>query len=471
VSFTTIPPTYDALDVPSGGGGSGGSDTTPIGVHEEFMPANGTATVTCSQTPDSVLVVSRNGVVQSIVDGNYSIASGVITFSTPFDGTERVTVDYTSGVASVALWYTGVGTPIAELGKAGDMYLESDGDVWARNGTWAVTATNILGPTGNTGPQGAVGPTGPTGPTGATGPQGVVGDTGPAGPTGAQGPTGSTGPVGPTGPQGAQGAQGAVGAQGPVGPVGPQGIPGPQGISGGQGAQGPQGVPGNTGPQGIQGVPGPQGDEGPMGPQGAGYTLRGSVQFESNLPAQPQPVGDAYVVLSTGHLWVSDGNAWTDIGQFLGPEGPQGPPGQTGAQGPAGATGAQGVPGATGAQGSPGAPGAVGPQGPMGPQGPPGDPFGRELMAIGAIVHWRPTPNTYDRYDLCKPAVVLGSLDAQHVSLMLYVLGTRGGPSPFLDAVRPGVGDGQWHYVSECPYDMAMLSATQQQRQLVLGGV
>jgi hypothetical protein len=178
-----------------------------------------------------------------------------------------------------------------------------------------------------------------------------------------------------------------------------------------------------------------------------------------------------YVVLSTGHLWISDGNAWTDLGQFLGPVGPQGPPGIQGIQGTKGDTGVQGVPGATGAQGAPGTPGVPGPQGPQGPMGPPGDPGSGPSAGIGAIVHWRPPPATYDRYGLCKPAVVLGAWDSQLTILSLHVLGTRGGLSPFLDEVRSGNADGQWHYIQNCPHGVqirALPSAFQQ--VLVLGG-
>jgi len=43
------------------------------------------------------MFVSRNGVVQSQTDGHYSYAGQVFTFTTAFDGTERVEVGYVAG--------------------------------------------------------------------------------------------------------------------------------------------------------------------------------------------------------------------------------------------------------------------------------------------------------------------------------------------------------------------------------------
>jgi len=45
------------------------------------------------------LIVARGGVVQSQVDGHYSISGATLTFSTPFDGTERVIVSYQTGTS------------------------------------------------------------------------------------------------------------------------------------------------------------------------------------------------------------------------------------------------------------------------------------------------------------------------------------------------------------------------------------
>lgn len=215
---------------------------------------------------------------------------------------------------------------------------------------------------------------------------------------------------------------------------------------------GPQGAAGPQGPQGIQGVPGAQGPMGPQGPAGTGLNIQGSVNTAANLPAQPQPLNDAYITLDTGHIWVSDGSTWNDVGPFVGPTGPQGAPGPAGVQGPMGAQGPQGVPGPSGAPGATGPTGAPGPEGPRGPKGDPGDPYGTPTLAIGAIVHWRPWDMTPHHYGLCKPAVVLGVWDEYHNELALYVLGIPGGPAPMIDRCYTGHGPGQWHYISDCPH-------------------
>jgi len=46
--------------------------------------------------PSTVVFVSRNGVVQSHADGHWSNSGQVFTFTTAFDGTERVVVAYIS---------------------------------------------------------------------------------------------------------------------------------------------------------------------------------------------------------------------------------------------------------------------------------------------------------------------------------------------------------------------------------------
>jgi hypothetical protein len=112
--------------------------------------------------------------------------------------------------------------------------------------------------------------------------------------------------------------------------------------------------------------------------------------------------------------------------------------------------------GAQGEQGPVGPQGPTGPQGPRGPQGPPGNPYGSPLLAIGAIVHWRPEWDTYDRYGFCKPAVVLFVPDEYNNILALRVLGTDGGPDPFFDRVPTGYNSGQWHFIVDCPYSMSV---------------
>jgi hypothetical protein len=74
------------------------------------------------------------------------------------------------------------------------------------------------------------------------------------------------------------------------------------------------------------------------------------------------------------------------------------------------------------------------------------------VLAIGSIVHWRPASNTYDRYGFCKPAVVLWVADDANNLLVMQVLGTLGGLAPIVDRVPTGHGNGQWHFISDCPY-------------------
>lgn len=278
---------------------------------------------------------------------------------------------------------------------------------------------------------------GDVGATGATGPQGATGATGPTGATGAQGP------VGPVGPQGPVGITGNVGPAGPEGAVGP---PGPQGTAG---MDGPQGANGPTGPQGVQG---PAGPTGPQGPAGLGLNVKGTVPTYTALPPQPQPANDAYTVVDTGHMYTSNGTQWVDTGLVRGPAGPAG---VDGAQGPAGAQGPQGVPGADGQQGIQG---PVGPQGPDGPQGPAGDPFGTPTLAIGVIVHWR-APVHLNGYGLCKPAIVTEVLDINRGILNAVVLGSVGSPVLLYDHIPTGVFEGQWHFISDCPYPMGLQTA------------
>lgn len=199
---------------------------------------------------------------------------------------------------------------------------------------------------------------------------------------GEQGPAGEPGQIGPAGPAG------PVGPQGPEGPVGPsiqlQGtvatasaLP-PSGVSGDAWLTADTGHlwvwddawhdagPFPVGPQGPQGIQGPQGVQGIEGPVGASIVLKGTVVNVGNLPAAGNKKGDAYLVSSTGHVFVWSGTAWVDGGAMQGPPGPQGIQGPTGPHGPPGSPGITGLPGATGPAGTPGAPGAPGTPGAAG---------------------------------------------------------------------------------------------------------
>ena len=241
--------------------------------------------------------------------------------------------------------------------------------------------------------------------------------------------------------------------------MGPQGSPGAAGPAGPQGETGAQGVPGPAGPVGPEG---PQGPTGPQGAAGTGINVKGTVPDAASLPSSGNTAGDAWVTANDSHLhvWSAPSGPWADLGPIQGPAGPTGPEGP---MGPAGAQGPQGIPGPVGpqgAQGVPGPAGPMGPQGPQGPQGPPGNPYGSPLLAVGAVVHWRPERSTHDRYGFCKPAIVLWVPDEYNNILALNVLGTQGSPQPFLqDRVPTGYDAGEWHFISNCPYSMSTPSS------------
>jgi len=85
---------------PQGVMGTPGATST--GAHEEFVPLAGATSVNLSTPAIILLFVSRGGVVQSFVDGNYSLTNNgnTVTFSEPFNGTERVIISY--GAATLA---------------------------------------------------------------------------------------------------------------------------------------------------------------------------------------------------------------------------------------------------------------------------------------------------------------------------------------------------------------------------------
>lgn len=90
---------------------------------------------------------------------------------------------------------------------------------------------------------------------------------------------------------------------------------------------GPPGPAGSQGPPGQQGSQGIQGIQGPQGPAGIGINVKGTVPNSGSLPTTGNQPNDAYTALDTGHMWVWNGTAWTDIGPIQGPIGPAGPTG------------------------------------------------------------------------------------------------------------------------------------------------
>lgn len=97
-----------------GGVGPAGPPGPTAGMHEEFMPPNAATVIALAQDPTIVLTVARGGIIQSQVDGNYSISGRNITFTDSFDGTERVVVAYISNsyVPPAAIVQPGVDTTL-----------------------------------------------------------------------------------------------------------------------------------------------------------------------------------------------------------------------------------------------------------------------------------------------------------------------------------------------------------------------
>jgi hypothetical protein len=89
---------------------------------------------------------------------------------------------------------------------------------------------------------------------------------------------------------------------------------------------------------GETGYTGSQGDigyTGSQGPAGTGIRLLGSVNTSQDLPSDGTLLvpGDAYITADTGRLWVWNGSAWSDVGQFTGDIGPVGYTGSRGLDG------------------------------------------------------------------------------------------------------------------------------------------
>lgn len=59
-----------------------------------------------------------------------------------------------------------------------------------------------------------------------------------------------------------------------------------------------RGIGGPTGPAGVAGP------TGPTGPQGTGINIKGAVATVQDLPTTGNQPGDAYIVTSTGELYV-----------------------------------------------------------------------------------------------------------------------------------------------------------------------
>jgi hypothetical protein len=225
---------------------------------------------------------------------------------------------------------------------------------WQWNGTYWKSTTLNIGFTGSIGYTGSQG----SGYTGSA--STVAGYWGSVGYTGSQGSgyTGSASTV--------AGYWGSVGYTGSASTV--AGYWGSVGYTGSWGYFGSTGYTGSAST--VIGYWGSVGYTGSIGPAGTSINVIGSYSTTASLPSTGQTIGDAYVITSTGHLWIytnsSAGgniNGFIDAGTFVGYTGSTG----TGYWGSVGYTGSIGagytgsastVAGYTGSAGSGGGGGA-----------------------------------------------------------------------------------------------------------------
>jgi hypothetical protein len=92
-----------------------GTQAMPMGVIWQVVPTAGTTVVTLSMPALTLLMVSRGGVIQSIVQGDYALTNNgnTVTFSDPFNGSERVIISY--GSATLAGADTELRTYVANM--------------------------------------------------------------------------------------------------------------------------------------------------------------------------------------------------------------------------------------------------------------------------------------------------------------------------------------------------------------------
>jgi hypothetical protein len=248
-------------------------------------------------------------------------------------------------------------------------------DVDARSGTgtysdWVFAVAGNPGVNGTVGVNGAAGPTGPTGPTGTTGATGSTGATG----TGLR----------------LESVVATVGDLPALAPLGSayiisstQEIYIYNGLAWQNGGtyKGPTGSTGSTGPTGSTG------STGPTGAAGRSINIKGTKANVAALPSSGNTAGDSWIALTDLHLYVWDGTAWLDAGQFQGPTGATGP--ATIAVGTVSSTGPTGTPSITNSgTGSAGIFDFVLQQGPVGLTGPTG---AAATVGVGTVTSTGPT--------------------------------------------------------------------------------
>lgn len=228
---------------------------------------------------------------------------------------------------------------------------------------------------------------------GTNGTVGVNGAAGPTGPTGATGATGASGLTGPTG-QGLslENVVANVGALPTTAALGSAYIISSTQeiyIYNGLAWQNGGTYKGPTGATGATGSTGPTGSTGSTGAAGRSINVKGTKANVAALPASGNTAGDSWIVLTDLHLYVWDGTAWLDAGQFQGPTGATGP--ATISVGTTSTTGPTGVPSVTNSgTGTAGVFDFVLQQGPVGPTGPTGN---AATVAVGTVTSTGPTGN------------------------------------------------------------------------------
>jgi hypothetical protein len=96
----TAPPVFPwVLMAQQGAQGPPGAAGTGAGMHDEFLPAAGATFVDLSQVPAVLLTVARAGVVQSALEGDYTLTGQRVTFADALNGAQRVVVAYTAGAS------------------------------------------------------------------------------------------------------------------------------------------------------------------------------------------------------------------------------------------------------------------------------------------------------------------------------------------------------------------------------------
>ena len=234
-------------------------------------------------------------------------------------------------------------------------------------GQKGITGTGDKGNKGASGAASAKGDKGLTGLKGSQGDKGLTG-AGTKGITGEKGVSGGAGPKGLKGTDGATAQKGNTGTTGAKGLTGAKGIDGVKGIAGAASAKGQKGQDGLKGLKGLKGadIKGQKGQDGAKGVAAALLDFKGGVATIGDLPAQPAPAGDTYLVQDTNIYYSSNGTVWTAQGAVL--KGEKGLKGQKGL-GDKGVKGADGQKGITGLKGLKGVDGAVGPKGLTGAKG------------------------------------------------------------------------------------------------------